>query len=170
MEDSGWEPNGVTHPVRFYEGGGTYPLRGFPPLLSKSACCVRCGGSWKRDYGLPYPGTKGETPDTDKGRPNGLPRQLSTLPGILSALIPVQFAYLRRDVFIESPLRRERNSSHREKYKLRDIGDNLPTPLFILSTNSWRLSFMIGPLYIAKHISLRNLDAHNVKLTYPKSF
>ena len=22
VEDSGWEPNGVTHPVRFYEGGG----------------------------------------------------------------------------------------------------------------------------------------------------
>jgi hypothetical protein len=37
VEDSGWEPNGVTHPARFYEGGGTYPLRGFPPLLSKSA-------------------------------------------------------------------------------------------------------------------------------------
>ena len=36
VEDSSWEPNGVTHPVRFYEGGGAY-LRGSPPLLSKSA-------------------------------------------------------------------------------------------------------------------------------------
>ena len=32
---------------------------------------VRCGGSWKRDYGPSYPGTKGETPDTDKERPTG---------------------------------------------------------------------------------------------------
>jgi len=67
------------HPVRFYEGGGTYPLRGFPPLLSKSACCVRCGGSWKRSYGTTYTGTNGETPDTDKVGPSELPRQLSTL-------------------------------------------------------------------------------------------
>ena len=72
---------GVTHPVRFYEGGGTYPLRGFPPLLSRSACCVRCGGSSKRGYGMTYSGTKGETLDTDKADPSGLPRQLSTLPG-----------------------------------------------------------------------------------------
>ncbi len=41
VEDSSWEPNGVTHPVRFYEGGGAYLLRGSPPLLSKSACPVR---------------------------------------------------------------------------------------------------------------------------------
>ncbi len=40
VEDPSWEPNGVTHPVRFYEGGGAY-LRGSPPLLSKSACPVR---------------------------------------------------------------------------------------------------------------------------------
>jgi len=78
VEDSGWEPNGVTHPVRFCEGGGTYPLRGCPPLLSKSACCVRCGGSWKRSYGTTYTGTKGETPDTDKVAPSEPPRQLST--------------------------------------------------------------------------------------------
>jgi len=26
-------------------------------------------GGWKRDYGRPYTGTKGETPDTDKGSP-----------------------------------------------------------------------------------------------------
>ena len=51
VEDSSWEPNGLTHHVRFYKGGGTYPNWGFPPLLTKSACCVRCGGSWKRDYG-----------------------------------------------------------------------------------------------------------------------
>ena len=25
------------HPVRFYQDGGTYQLRGFPPLLCKSA-------------------------------------------------------------------------------------------------------------------------------------
>ena len=24
-------------------------------------------GCWKRDHGLPYTGTKGETPETDKG-------------------------------------------------------------------------------------------------------
>jgi len=81
VEDSGWEPNGLTHPVRFYEGGGTYPLRGFPPLLSKTARCVRCGGSWKRGYGTTYTGTKGGTLHTDKAGPSGLPRQLSTLPG-----------------------------------------------------------------------------------------
>jgi len=44
----------------------------------KSACCVRCGGGWKRDYGESYTGTKEETPDTDKGAPSGLPRQSST--------------------------------------------------------------------------------------------
>ena len=32
---------------------------------------MRCGGSWKRDYGTSYPGTKGETLDTDKERPTG---------------------------------------------------------------------------------------------------
>ena len=31
--DPNWEPDGVTHPVRFCEGGGTY-RKGFPPLLS----------------------------------------------------------------------------------------------------------------------------------------
>ena len=30
---------------------------------------VRCGGSWKRDYGDSYTGTKGETPDTAKEPP-----------------------------------------------------------------------------------------------------
>jgi len=29
---------------------------------------------------MTYPGTKGETLDTDKAVPSGLPRQLSTLP------------------------------------------------------------------------------------------
>jgi hypothetical protein len=38
--DPSWEPNGVTHHVRFYKGGGAYPARGSPPLLTKSACCV----------------------------------------------------------------------------------------------------------------------------------
>jgi hypothetical protein len=34
---------------------------------------------------MTYSGTKGETPDTDKAAPSGLPRQLSTLPrGIAS--------------------------------------------------------------------------------------
>lgn len=28
--DSDWEPDGVTHPVRFCEGGGTYRLTGIP--------------------------------------------------------------------------------------------------------------------------------------------
>ena len=31
--DPNWEPDGVTHQVRFCEGGGTY-RQGFPPLLS----------------------------------------------------------------------------------------------------------------------------------------
>ncbi len=35
----------------------------------KSARCVRSGGGWKRSHGSPYPGTKGETPETDKGNP-----------------------------------------------------------------------------------------------------
>src|SRR5262245_8456337 len=35
----------------------------------KSACCVRCGGNWRRDYGGPYTGTQGETPDTAKELP-----------------------------------------------------------------------------------------------------
>ena len=30
---------------------------------------MRSGGDWKRNYGRPYTGTKGETPDTDKGSP-----------------------------------------------------------------------------------------------------
>ena len=41
---------------------------------------------WKRDYGVLYPGTKEETPDTDKGSPSGLPRQPSTLPLFWNAL------------------------------------------------------------------------------------
>jgi hypothetical protein len=41
---------------------------------------VRCGGSWKRNYGTTYTGTKGEIPDTDKVGPSEPPRQLSTLP------------------------------------------------------------------------------------------
>jgi hypothetical protein len=42
---------------------------------------------------MTYSGTKGETPDTDKAAPSGLPRQLSTLPGdpLLSRFpLPVQ--------------------------------------------------------------------------------
>ena len=35
----------------------------------KSACCVRCGGDWRRDYGGFYTGTKGETPATAKQLP-----------------------------------------------------------------------------------------------------
>jgi len=35
----------------------------------KAACCVRCGGNWKRDYGDSYTGTQGETPDTAKEPP-----------------------------------------------------------------------------------------------------
>ncbi|HZM92602.1 MAG TPA: hypothetical protein VFB92_04245, partial [Vicinamibacterales bacterium] len=35
----------------------------------KSACCVRCGGNWRRDYGGFYTGTKGETLATAKERP-----------------------------------------------------------------------------------------------------
>jgi hypothetical protein len=31
-------------------------------------------------YEMTYPGTKRETPDTDKAVPSGLPRKLSTLP------------------------------------------------------------------------------------------
>ena len=42
-----------------------------------------CGGSWKRDYGELYTGTKEETPDTDKGPSSGLPRQSSTLPPLV---------------------------------------------------------------------------------------
>ena len=45
---------------------------------------MRCGGSWKRGYGTTYTGTKGETLDTDKVSPSELPRQLSTLPGIVN--------------------------------------------------------------------------------------
>jgi hypothetical protein len=39
----------------------------FTHPTGKSACCVRCGGDWKRDYGGFYTGTKGETPDSAKG-------------------------------------------------------------------------------------------------------
>jgi hypothetical protein len=35
----------------------------------KSACSVRTGGSWKRNHGAPYTGTKPETADTAKGTP-----------------------------------------------------------------------------------------------------
>jgi len=42
----------------------------------------RQGFGWKRDHGGPYPGTKEETPDTDKGSPSGLPQQFSILPPI----------------------------------------------------------------------------------------
>ena len=45
---------------------------------------MRSGGSWKRGYGSAYTGTKGETPETDKADPSGLPRQLSTLPRALN--------------------------------------------------------------------------------------
>ena len=30
---------------------------------------MRCGGTWKRDYGDSYTGTQGETPDTAKEPP-----------------------------------------------------------------------------------------------------
>jgi hypothetical protein len=41
-----WQATATDDPV-----GGTYPLRGFPPLLSKTACCVGRGGGWKRAFG-----------------------------------------------------------------------------------------------------------------------
>ena len=37
--------------------------------MRKSACCMRCGGDWKRDYGGFYSGTKGETSETAKRLP-----------------------------------------------------------------------------------------------------
>ena len=40
--DPNWEPEGVTHQVRFCEGGGTY-RQGFPPLLSTFAQGTRHG-------------------------------------------------------------------------------------------------------------------------------
>ena len=44
-------------------------------------------------------GHEGGTPDTDKGRPYGLPRQLSTLPGKMSVstascLVTVSYTHL----------------------------------------------------------------------------
>ena len=35
----------------------------------KSACCVRCGGNWRRNYGGFYTGTQGETLATAKELP-----------------------------------------------------------------------------------------------------
>ena len=35
VDDSGWEPDGVTLHVRFYEGGGTYQATGIPAATLK---------------------------------------------------------------------------------------------------------------------------------------
>jgi hypothetical protein len=69
----------VTHEVRIGAGRSIVTWREAhrKAECGKSACCVRCGGNWRRDYGDPYTG-RGKP--HDQGAAYGLPRQFPTLP------------------------------------------------------------------------------------------
>lgn len=68
-EGPNWEPDGVTHQVRFYEGGGTY-RQGFPPLLSPRACLRKMAALASRRPGAIH-------------RPTGVAQQAAQIAAVL---------------------------------------------------------------------------------------